>query len=97
MPDSLLDFSLSVGTADLRRRGFNQPSTAHNVSYLRPLEAPRQRGVIHWISAPAATSASFILVGTPMPRTEDGLRIGELMRMAEEKVRWACGHRGLQD
>jgi CRISPR-associated protein Csb2 len=82
MPDNLLDFFLSVDTADLRKQGWNQPPAARKVSYLRPVDALKPRRVIHKASRPTATTASFVLIGKPLPRVEDSLRIGELMRMA---------------
>lgn len=81
LPDNLLD-ALSVDTADLRKKGWNQPPAAQKVSYLRPVDALKPRRTIHKTRVPAATTASFILIGKPLPRVEDSLRIGELMRMA---------------
>jgi CRISPR-associated protein Csb2 len=81
LPANLLD-ALSVDTADLRRQGWNQPPAARKVRYLRPVDALRPRYVIHKADSSVATTASFILIGKPLPRIEDALRIGELMRMA---------------
>lgn len=81
LPDNLLD-ALSVDTGDLRKQGWNQPPAAQKVSYLRPVDALKPRCTPHKADAPVATTASFILVGKPLPRVEDSLRIGELMRMA---------------
>lgn len=81
LPDNLLD-ALSVDTADLRKQGWNQPPAARKVSYLRPVDALKPRPVIHKATTPQATTARFILVGKPLPRVEDTLRIGELLRMA---------------
>lgn len=81
LPDNLLD-ALSVDTADLREQGWNQPPAARKVSYLRRVDALKPVLVIRKTSAPVATTASFILVGKPLPRVEDSLRIGELMRVA---------------
>ncbi|MBU1189499.1 MAG: type I-U CRISPR-associated protein Cas5/Cas6 [Gammaproteobacteria bacterium] len=40
----------------------------------------------------AATTANFIIVGKPLPRVEDTLRIGELMRMAVmSRAKHICG------
>lgn len=43
-------------------------------------------------AVPDATTASVILIGKPLPRVEDTLRIGELMRMAVmSQAKRACG------
>lgn len=81
LPENLLD-ALSVDTADLRKQGWSQPPAARKVSYLRPVDALRPKRVVARIAAPSATTASFILTGKPLPRVEDSLRIGELMRVA---------------
>jgi CRISPR-associated protein Csb2 len=81
LPENLLD-ALSVDTADLRRQGWSQPPAARKVSYLRSLDALKPKHGVTPIVAPSATTASFILTGKPLPRVEDGVRIGELMRAA---------------
>jgi len=81
LPDHVLD-ALSVDTADLRKQGWSQPPAARKVSYLRPVNALRPVRPLHRRTPPSATTAKFILVGKPLPRVEDSLRIGELMRMA---------------
>jgi CRISPR-associated protein Csb2 len=102
LPDTLLA-ALSVDTADLRKLGWSQPPAARKVSYLRPIDALRPRPVLRRASVPAVVAANFILVGKPLPRTEDALRIGELMRAAtmsqckrslgEDRVPWVfSGH-----
>lgn len=102
LPASLLD-ALSVETADLRKLGWSQPPAARKVSYLRPVGALRPRPIIRHTEAPAVVAAHFVLDGKPLPRTEDTLRIGELMRAAimsqckrafgENRVPWVfSGH-----
>jgi CRISPR-associated protein Csb2 len=81
LPDNLLA-ALSVDTADLRKQGWSHPPAARKVSYLRPVDALHPRPALHRASVPAVEAANFILVGKPLPRTEDTLRIGELMRTA---------------
>jgi CRISPR-associated protein Csb2 len=81
LPDNLLD-ALSVDTAALRKQGWSQPPAARKVSYLRPINALRPVRVIQEAERPAATTAQFILIGKPLPRVEDSLRIGELIRLA---------------
>ena len=81
LPPDLLS-ALSVDTADLRKQGWSQPPAARKVSYLRPVNALWPHRAIHRANAPLVEAACFILVGRPLPRVEDTLRIGELMRMA---------------
>jgi len=81
LPKTLLD-ALSIDTSDLRKLGWSQPPAARKVSYLRPLDALRPKPAIHRAQAPAVAAVNFILSGKPLPRVEDSLRIGELMRVA---------------
>jgi len=81
LPDNLVD-ALSVVTDDLRKQGWSQPPAARKVRYLRPIDALKPRHAIHEAVAPRATTAVFLLLGKPLPRVEDSLRVGELMRMA---------------
>ena len=81
LPESLLD-ALSVDTRDLRRVGWSQPPAVRKVSYLRPLDALRPKPAIHRVRMPVVTAVNFILDGKPLPRVEDTLRMGELMRSA---------------
>ncbi len=95
LPENLLD-ALSVETADLRKQGWNQPPAARRVSYLRPVDALRPRRAIYTTSAPAVTTASFILIGKPLPRVEDALRIGEMMRRAVmSQAKYLFGEHGI--
>jgi len=81
LPDNLQD-ALSVDTVALRKQGWNQPPAAKKVSYLRPIDALRPRYAVPQIKTPDATCINFILTGKPLPRIEDALRIGELLRAA---------------
>jgi CRISPR-associated protein Csb2 len=91
LPERLLD-ALSVDTADLRKQGWNQPPGARKVSYLRPVDALQPRYATRRIQVPNATTASFIVVGKPLPRVEEALRIGELMRMTVmSQAKRICG------
>lgn len=81
LPETLLD-ALSVETGDLRKLGWSQPPAARKVSYLRPLDALRPKPAIRPPQVPGVTAVNFILSGRPLPRVEDTLRIGELMRVA---------------
>ena len=81
LPEELLA-ALSLDTADLQKRGWSAPPAAQQISYIRPLDAlrptwkPRNR----LQPSSAITTARFLLLGKPLPRVEDSLRIGELMR-----------------
>lgn len=91
LPDNLLD-ALSVETADLRKQGWNQPPASRKVNYLRPINALRPARAIHKISPSPVTAARFVLIGKPLPRVEDSLRIGELFRQAVmSKAKWKFG------
>lgn len=81
LPESLLD-ALSVDTSDLRKLGWSLPPAARKVSYVRPLGALRPRRTIQHATHPRVTAVSFVLSGKPLPRVEDTLRIGELIRVA---------------
>ena len=81
LPDNLLD-ALSVGTADLRKQGWSQPPAARKVHYLRPVDALRPKRVAHKDTPPAFSTVRYLLIGKPLPRVEDSVRIGELLRQA---------------
>lgn len=81
LPESLLE-ALSIDTADLRKRGWNRPPAAQPVTYLRPVDALKPRRKVRTATPAIATTASFVLLGTPLPRVEHSLRIGELLRLA---------------
>lgn len=81
LPAGLLG-ALSVDTSELRKQGWSQPPAAHKVSYVRPVAALRPVRSVHVRQPRRATSIGFILGGKPLPRVEDSLRIGELMRVA---------------
>lgn len=81
LPEGLLH-ALSVETSELRKQGWSQPPAARKVSYVRSIDALRPRRAVPKVAAPSATTISFILTGKPLPRVEDSLRIGELMRIA---------------
>lgn len=81
LPENLLD-ALSVETADLQKHGWSQPPASQSISYLRPVDALRPRREPRPRQMGRVTSACFLLVGKPLPRVEDSLRIGELLRLA---------------
>lgn len=81
LPENLLD-ALSVDTASLRKQGWSQPPAARKVAYIRPVDALRPKRRPATIARPTISTACFQLIGKPLPRAEDSLRIGELMRQA---------------
>ncbi|MGB0713976.1 MAG: type I-G CRISPR-associated protein Csb2, partial [Gammaproteobacteria bacterium] len=81
LPKDLID-ALCVETADLQKQGWSQPPASAQVSYLRPVDALRPQRRRHRETAAHATSVCFLLSGKPLPRVEDSLRIGELVRLA---------------
>ena len=88
LPERLVD-ALSLDTADYQDRGWSRPPAAREVVYTLAPEAALV--VIPRRSAPYRSSRSghnlptvarFLLAGRPLPRIEDSVRIGELMRRA---------------
>lgn len=74
--------ALSLDTADLQKRGWSQPPASQTISYIRPLDAMRPKRRRREEAPVTVTTARFLLVGKPLPRIEDSLRIGELLRWA---------------
>ena len=88
LPARLLD-ALMLDTADYQIQGWSRPPAAQEILYMRAAEtAPavvpqnfaRRRRVTRSEDMP--TVARFLLAGRPLPRIEDSVRIGELMRLA---------------
>ena len=87
LPEALLD-ALSLDTADLQACGWGQPPAAYEAIYARsPAAAP---GVIPRVRTrirkgprmPEPTVARYLVAGRPLPRIEDAVKIGEVMRLA---------------
>jgi CRISPR-associated protein Csb2 len=81
LPGTLVG-ALSVETSTLRKHGWSQPPAVRKVSYLRPLDALLPKRVSRPEPVPAFDTVQYVLVGRPLPRMEDTLRIGELLRQA---------------
>ncbi len=88
LPERLID-ALALDTADYQDRGWTRPPASLEVVYARKPEAAprvvarrltRHRPSRTGINLP--TVARFLLAGRPLPRIEDAVRIGELMRRA---------------
>ncbi len=82
LPEGLLA-ALSLDTADLQKQGWSSPPAAQQVNYIRPLDAlrPKRKARERRPSPTRVTTTRFLLLGKPLPRVEDSLRIGELMRL----------------
>ncbi len=77
-----LTAALSVDTADLQKQGWSWPPAARKVFYLRALDALRPMRVSRGHRSLPVTTARYLLLGKPLPRMEDAVRIGELLRLA---------------
>ena len=69
-------------TSDLRKQRWSQPPAARKVSYLRSINAFRPNRQEHRLNPQGATTARFILIGKPLPKVENSVRVGELLRRA---------------
>lgn len=83
-----LAHALTLDTADYQDRGWSRPPAARDVVYVRAPEAapgvvarPSRRGS-NGAERNSPTVARFLLAGRPLPRIEDAVKIGELMRRA---------------
>lgn len=76
--------TLYAETADLQAAGWSLPPGARYVTYQRPLESfgavPSRRSRIRQI--PEVDTVRLALSGRPLPRIEEAVRIGELVRLA---------------
>src|SRR6266571_2130166 len=87
LPDDWLN-AIGVETGELQAAGWSAPPCARTVSYRRPLHALRTTApkVVRKpaIVRPntAITTARFVLYGKPLPRIEDAVRLGEMLRLA---------------
>ena len=104
LPERLVD-ALVLDTADYQDRGWSRPPAAREVVYSRATAVAQgtaarsaRRGRPSRTARDLPTVARFLLAGRPLPRIEDAVRIGELMRRAalaqfgwrkdEAKDRW---------
>ena len=87
LPERLVD-ALALDTADYQDRGWSRPPAAREVVYSRAAEAAPRVVARAAGRRPAGTGralptvARFLVAGRPLPRIEDAVRIGELMRRA---------------
>jgi CRISPR-associated protein Csb2 len=88
LPERLVD-ALALDTADYQDRGWSRPPAAREIVYTRAPEAApgvvaraRDRRRPARAGRDLPTVARFLLAGRPLPRMEDAVKIGELMRRA---------------
>lgn len=81
LPPALLE-AISLETSSLRKPGWSQPPASRKAFYLRPANALRPRHALRLRRPATATTARFLLIGRPLPRVEQAIRIGELFRRA---------------
>ena len=80
-PESLTR-ALCLDTSELQKAGWSQPPAGIFVNYLRPVDCLRPKLARPKTRTRPVTTARFMLVGKPLPRIEDAIRIGELFRAA---------------
>lgn len=93
LPERLAD-ALTLDTADYQKHRWNRPPAAREIVYFRPPLAPVPRPFRRAaIDDPKqSTVARYLLAGRPLPRIEDAVKIGELMRLAAlSKFGWENG------
>ncbi|QOC21488.1 type I-U CRISPR-associated protein Cas5/Cas6 [Wenzhouxiangella sp. AB-CW3] len=85
LPETLAG-TLRAETSDLQKAGWSVPPGARFITYQRPygcfMTASQPRRSRRKQSPDAVTTARLTLTGTPLPRVEDSVRIGELVRKA---------------
>jgi CRISPR-associated protein Csb2 len=84
LPERFLD-ALRLETGQIQGAGWSCPPAARFVTYLRPANcfAPRPRPTITGESRMRkVTTVRLALAGKPLPRIEDAVRLGELVRIA---------------
>ncbi|MDA8219796.1 MAG: type I-U CRISPR-associated protein Csb2 [Dehalococcoidales bacterium] len=88
LPERLID-ALRLDTGDVQAAGWNRPPGARFITYQRLYGCftPNHRGTVgvRRRQGEKATTARLALAGRPLPRIEEAVRIGELVRMAAMK------------
>jgi CRISPR-associated protein Csb2 len=87
LPPRLID-ALRLDTSDVRDAGWNLPPGGRMVTYQRPrFDVPKHPGEPDAASRlRRITTVRLALAGKPLPRIEDALRMGELVRAAAIKA-----------
>ena len=82
LPESLLD-ALRLETADLQKAGWSQPPAAQSICYLRELNSLKPQSFPKTkVTSCTHDTARFMLIGKPLPRIENAVKVGEWMRLA---------------
>lgn len=84
VPSRYID-ALRLETGDIQRAGWSSPPGARFVTYQRPYACftpQSRRRAIRASSQSSITTVRLALAGKPLPRIEDAVRIGELVRVA---------------
>lgn len=87
LPERLID-ALRLDTGDVQAAGWSRPPGARFITYQRPygcFTPNRRRTARIRRSEEEPTTARLALAGKPLPRIEDAVRIGELVRLAAMK------------
>lgn len=85
LPDDLLG-ALRLDNGAVRAVGWSRAPGTDRAMYLRPEDCfapPHERAAVNRIPArPAVDTVRLALIGRPLPRLEDAIRIGEVVRAA---------------
>lgn len=84
LPERLVD-ALRLETGQIRKEGWSQPPGLEFVLYHRPSGALEPQGGaprVSRVQRRRVTTARLILSGKPLPRVEDAVKIGEVVRLA---------------
>ncbi|MDZ7781132.1 MAG: type I-U CRISPR-associated protein Csb2 [Gemmatimonadota bacterium] len=83
LPERFID-ALRLDTGDVRAQGWSRHPGVANADYVRPADAFGARSSFLWKKRPAerTTTVRLILAGKPLPRIEDAIKVGEVVRRA---------------
>ncbi len=86
LPERLVD-ALTIETSEYKKYGWSRPPAACEILYHRPLlsSIPKRKNLPSYDlsnNKQNLTVARYVLAGRPLPRVEDTVKIGELMRSA---------------
>lgn len=74
--------ALRLDTGDWQKEGFARPPAARTLVYQRATAPPPRTRASASTAIEDFTTARFVLVGKPLPRLTDALRIGDIMHKA---------------
>ena len=84
LPELLVD-ALSLDTGNYQKYGWNYPPAAREIMYVAPETSDVKRNSVTRYSGEDQGKykvARYLVAGRPLPRIEDTVKIGELMRLA---------------